>query len=299
MKPSWLLPLRDFIRKKHMRTSVITSRCGRDKPPLIIIEKAAYRKLLACTRNAILVYIALARFANQHTALAFPKRKLLARQLGGVPFHTDFLSGRVRVGLSHAQLVTRNKQIATFDSAIDMALTELIAIEFIEKGYFANSSSGKRYVAYSLLRCNGHKRTRRLGFLADPFVMIPASLLDEGFFWVWRGHWQRRESLPSDDAIRVMLLALRDRDDLRYGGVNPKQLTRSDGAVDCSHGSWCNELGMTEKQCEAAVLELLNDNYLWVAENVLHNGDGHLIRLTDPPANAPDEVNVAVFRVNA
>lgn len=272
-------------------------RQSRDKPPLIIIEKKIFVRLLALSRNAICVYLALTRFANQYTGHAYPGLDAIAREVGFVPNHTDFLSGRKRAHLTKKQRDLRDNKTNYWHSEITRAIEECIATGLIRTGAFYNSVLQASYPGYYLLHEDGRDRTRRSGFGKNPFVLVSVPLFEEGFFWITRGHWKRRTPLPSENALRVMLLAMRDNDRLHFGGVDWRQLSMCEGEIECSGSTWCAELNITEQQCIDAVTELIRSNYLHPMDIVVHRDYGHIIR-TQPEAEAMDEINVVIFRVN-
>lgn len=253
--------------------------------------------LLNLSRRAKCAYVVLARFASKYDAQSYPRAELIAGQLGFRPYNTDATTGRARTNLSVKQRRTRKAQWERFNAEVGLAIQECVNANLITLTTYFDRRTRRNVRAYQFLRADGQERTEECGFLSDPFVMIPASFVDNRFFTLRSG--SRRDRCPSDRAMSVMLLALRDNDELRYGGIDPHQVAIFNDSIQCWGGTWCAELDMTE-QCRAeALLELLRLGYVNAAIVVAHVRDLHLIRENEPRANAPDEVDVMLLRVNA
>lgn len=284
-------------RAKSGRT--LNFRRRKNEPPFAVVEQALLPTLLALPTDAIRVYVTLCRFANGKTGLAYPSKRKLLHRLGAVPFHTNFLTGVTNVGLTKAQKLTRQRQLERFNAQLQQALDELVDAGLVAHATksIATADGATEYKAFRILRPDG--RTRRISDLKyrRAFFIVPACVFDCGAFAIRspQGHSYLR---PLDARVlRLLLLALRDNDEQRYGGIDPATLSYEDGNIVLNRNAWPVELTFSVPECVAAVAELQRLRLLKTTTGVFSRKHGQLI---DPDRNLEDsqsEVVRTIYRI--
>jgi len=278
----------------------IQFRRRKDDPPMALIEQAVVPTFLSLTPNAVRVYVTLCRFANGKSALSYPSRRKLLSRLGGVPYHTDFLTGRTKVGLTKAQRETRTKQLHRWGITLDECLAELIRARLIAPKSVTMRVKGSdvSYDGFQILRpADGHVRRIRDLKHRHAFFIVPGWLFDIGAFAIWHPNARRFYQPVGDKDLRVMTLALRDNDDLRYGGVNSDKVTLIDGDISVNPAAWPVELTFSVSECATALHGLLKRKIIKPFTAVYSSEHDHLIDARRDIAASPSEVVRTLVRI--
>jgi hypothetical protein len=262
---------------------------SKERPRFAFVEQAVVLTLMQRSDDAIRVYCTMALFANAKSGLAYPSQRTLARKLGGVPYHSDFNSGRTRVGLTKKQRATRQKQIDRFNLRVVAAIDELCCAQLMVRNTGTRRMSSDLSVTF--LAQDGQQR--KLGRLQrrHGFLMIPAGLYETGALGLWHGHRKRQFRPLEGLELRVLLLGLRDRDRLEFGGVDPRAASGGPGGLRLGPFRWPLELGCTPHECETAVRALLRKKLFTLNDRIVSTIDSHYIR-ADANPTAPDEMYV-------
>lgn len=263
-------------------------RSRRLKPSQAFIEKWTTPLLLRLTDDAIRAYVTLAKYANQHSGNAYPKDLLFLRHLGFSPYHTDWLSGRTKIWITKKQKCRRESHKRNAINRLRAALRELCENNLLSKGTRLNGYGP--YRIYTLLGNSGFPRRMRFDG-STPFFKVPAEIFDRGAFALWKRRFDGIIPLAGTD-LRLLLLALRDHDRLRFGGVDPLKLRVQDGALLCP--AWPEELQKSETESADSIVNLVSGGYLRSVQVVSSRYDGHVIRYHGD-ATAPDEQVVTIF----
>jgi len=293
-KPAW-----KHYTPNHVTLSGKKFRTKKADPPFSVIEQALVPKLLALDADSIRLSCTLCRFANKVTGFSYPSKRKLMQKLGYVPYHTNALSGATKVGLNKKQRATRQKQMLSWGHKLDLALQTLIEARLIKAGAIdikSNDGSIRTSEGYYILREDGSKRNlKQLKFKHATFV-IPGWLFDIGAL-ASRTQSKRSGFEPlSIDCIPVLLLALRDNDMLRFGGIDPDRIRLANGKVTLNRFGWPSELPFSIPQFEKAIDELLKRKILKSHSSIFSSSHGQLIERNAQNAEAKsDEVNVVAL----
>jgi len=253
------------------------------KPPLAIVEQAVVPGLLELSADALRVYCTLCRFANGRTALAYPGTRTLLACLGGVPYHTDFVTGRTRVGLTTAQKATRKLQLGRWTEHLTTLLDELIIGKLISPATVPTGTDARKNCpGFRILRMDGSSRRLKDLKYRHAFFQIPGWLFDVGAFGIWRARPRSHFQPISDKEVRLLLLALRDNDELRYGGINPDKVLHNNDELRINRNAWPVELTYSVTECNAVVARLLQIKLVKTRSGVFSREHAHLI---DPVRN--------------
>ena len=293
-KPAW-----EHYTTNHVTLTGKKFRAKKADPPFSVIEQALVPKLLALDADSIRLYCTLCRFANKVTGFSYPSKRKLMRKLGYVPYHTNALSGATKVGLNKKQRATRQKQMECWGNKLEVALQILIEARLIKPGSIdikSNDGSIRTSEGYYILREFGSKRNlKQLNFKQATFV-IPGWLFDIGAL-ASHTHSKRSGFEPlSINCIPVLLLALRDNDILRYGGIDPHKIRLVDGKSTLNRLGWPSELAFSVPQFENAIDELRRRKILASHSSIFSSSHGQLIKRNAEDADAnSDELNVVAL----
>ncbi|HXM18291.1 MAG TPA: hypothetical protein VN934_05715 [Candidatus Tumulicola sp.] len=269
-------------------------RSSRAKPEIAIIESAILPKLLLLDDDAIRVYVTLVRFANRWTGLAYPGMKLLRRQLGFVPFHTDSYTGVTRLNLTRKQWARRRAQIDRAHQRIQASLDTLAGAGLIEQTYRSNSNGP--YKAYLIMGADGKPRKLSTLQQADSFFIVPREVISSGAFGIWARVSECLEFVAGA-ALRLLLLMMRDSNPLRFGGISPQRLTVQNRAIRIRDGTWLRELGVNHYEFWCAMRSIIQRQFLRARDILASTIDDHLIRDGTEPA-ASDEHALTVVAID-
>ncbi len=271
------------LRKKRERQAAkgrsLAFRRRKREPPYAAIEQAVIPALLALSTDAIRVYCTLCWFANGKTGLAYPSQRKLIARLGGVPFFTDFVTGIVRVGLTKAQKSKCNAQKRRFATQLASLIDELVESNLVARTTktIRTANGVVDYDALCILRPDGSIRRMRDLKFRHAYFQIPARLLDIGVFGIWRTRPRNYYQPIPDKTLRVLLLALRDNDELRYGGIDPAKVWYEQEQVACDRYAWPTELIYSVPECVQAIEDMTKLRILKRTHGVFSREHGHLI----------------------
>lgn len=263
------------------------------RPKFAIIEQAVLPQLLSHSDDAIRLYVTAAQFANGKTGIATFGQRRLFRELFFAPYHTNFINGAVRVALSKKQRRTRDGQVDRFLKRVQIAIEELVAADLLRCDI--HEGGPQRIISLTFLRQNGDARNIRQLRKRNAFFKVLDEWVVTGQFAMYRGHMGRTFKQLSGRELRIFLLALRDHDDLRFGGVDPSKVFLQDGIVTCGSSGWPMELFCSAVECERAFAALVARSNFKVHEIIASCHDGHLIRFGSHQ-NSPDEIAILGFR---
>lgn len=259
---------------------------------MAFIEKCAVSILIRCSDDALRAYITLAKFANRFRGHAYPSNRLLLRHLGFAPYYTSWLTGVTQVWkLKDERRNGRRKaQINKAVFRLNSALLELQHTCLIDAAVRRNAAG--HYRIFRLLDSHGYPRKLRFDGSA-PFFMIGPDVFAVGAFAMWK---RRHDGIfpLSGTELRTLLLALRDNDDGRFGGIDPSLVHFAQNRLICR--DWPSELQVTQEDCVTAIESLLSRSILRRRSVVLSTYDGHLIT-SKRPAAAADEMDCNILRV--
>ena len=278
-------------RQSVASDSGIRRRSDRAKPKIAIIENAIIGRLLNLSDDAIRVYVTLARFANRYTGFAYPKTRLLLRELNFTPFHTSTLTGIVRLGLTLRQWSRRRSQVRNATARLQAALDELQLAGLLAREFKRNAYT--EYTVYVLLHPDGkHRKMARLK-KADSFCIVPYEAFASGAFGLWRRWWAGLAPLTGLP-LRMFLLAIRDHNLLRYGGISPRRLRNGGPLGTFPDGVWQEALGCTLEEGQQALKELFCRRLLHEHHILASKIDSHVISF-DLSDSEPDGEILPIF----
>jgi hypothetical protein len=266
-------------------------------PPLALVEQQIVPMLNDVSPDAARALMTLCRYANKHTGLAYPSNGTLIDSLGGVPLYKNFTTGRTRVGLTKEQRQRRANQNARREARLDSALEELERANLIARTTKIIKSPGNYtdVPAFQILHPDGTPRNFRRLLRRHGFFKIPGHLFDNGAFGIWKRNVRCPFQPVSDLTLRVLILALRDNDDLRFGGINPDKLTLQDSAIVVNPDGWPAELTISIRDCIVSIDELLQRRVLKSTTAIFSARYGQIIdRFREQPASK-DELARVVF----